>query len=64
MGKVTEQEIEEIIQAAKNEFPDDPALQQVHAARKLIAREAELAGMSFVQYLKALRKDLELAGNE
>jgi len=38
------------------EFPDDPALQQVHIARKIIAREAEHEGLSFLEYIKLLRK--------
>jgi len=39
------------------EFPDDPALQKVHLARKLISREAEIEGLSFFDYIKSLRMD-------
>ena len=38
------------------EFPDDPALQQVHIARKTIAKEAEAEGLSFLEYIKLLGK--------
>jgi len=33
----------------KEEFPDDPALQQVHIVRKNIAKEAESEGLSFLE---------------
>jgi hypothetical protein len=47
MSKIAEKEIEGIRKTVEAEFPDDPALQQVHIARKIIAREAELEGLSF-----------------
>ena len=56
MGKIAENGIEEIRKRVKLEFPDDPALQQVHVARKIIAREAELEGLSFLEYIKSLGK--------
>jgi len=40
----------------ENEFPDDPALQQVHIARKIISREAELEGINFLEYIKSQRR--------
>jgi hypothetical protein len=43
----------------EEEFPNDPALQQVHIARKIIAREAELKGLSFLEYIKSLRKQVQ-----
>lgn len=33
--------------AVKKEFPNDPALQQVHIARKILSRKAEKEGLSF-----------------
>ncbi len=42
MGKITEKEMEKVRKMIEAEFPDDPALQQVHIARKIIAREARL----------------------
>ncbi len=52
MGKITEEEIEKISKIVNEEFPDDPALQQVHIARKIIAKEAELEGLSYLEYIK------------
>lgn len=53
MGKITEKDIKEVRKAIEAEFPDDPALQQVHIARKIIAREAELEGLSFLECIKS-----------
>ena len=56
MGKRNEvalsRETEEQI---KKEFPDDPALQQIHLARKAIAVAAKRKGLSFAEYVKSLR---------
>jgi hypothetical protein len=52
MGKIKETEMDEIRKMVEEEFPDDPALQQVHIARKIIAKEAELEGLSFLEYIK------------
>ena len=52
-------EIGEIKEIVEREFPDDPALQQVHIARKIIAREAQLEGLSFIEYIKLLRKEVK-----
>ena len=56
MKKIPEQEMEAIRKRIEAEFPEDPALQQVHIARKIIAREAELEGLSFLEYVKSLGK--------
>lgn len=56
MGRVPEQEIEAIKKMIEAEFPEDPALQQIHIARKIIAREAELEGLSFLEYVRSLGK--------
>jgi len=61
MSKIKEEDIEEIKKAVEEEFPDDPALQQVHIARKIIAREAESEGLSFLQYIKLLRRQVKNA---
>lgn len=53
VGIITEKEMEEVRKMIEAEFPDDPALQQVHIARKIIAREAELEGLSFLKYIKS-----------
>ena len=51
-NKITEQELKEIEKMVRKEFPCDPALQNVHIARKIIAKEAELAGKSYFEFLK------------
>ena len=59
MSKITEKEIEEIRKMVEEEFPDDPALQQVHIARKIIVKEAEHEGLSFLEYIKSLEKQVK-----
>ncbi|MCG2727985.1 MAG: hypothetical protein L6244_04995, partial [Candidatus Methanoperedenaceae archaeon] len=49
----------EIRKRVEEEFPDDPALQQVHIARKIIAKEAELEGLSFIEYIKLVGKQVK-----
>jgi len=56
MSKIKEKDIQEIEKVIKEEFPDDPALQHVHVARKIIAKEAELEGLSFLEYIKSFGK--------
>ncbi|MCL0049181.1 hypothetical protein M1O13_04680 [Dehalococcoidia bacterium] len=56
MSKIKEKDVEEIRRMVVEEFPDDPALQQVHIARKTIAKEAEAEGLSFLEYIKLLGK--------
>jgi len=57
MVKVSKIDLENIMKDVEAEFPDDPALQQVHVARKIISREAELSGMSFFEYIKKLERE-------
>jgi len=59
MGKIKEKDIEEIKKEVKEEFPDDPALQQVHIARKIIAKEAESEGLSFLEYIRLRGKQVK-----
>ena len=59
MVEVNENEIKKIKKMVEEEFPNDPALQQVHIAQKIIAREAELKGLSFFEYIKSLRKQVQ-----
>lgn len=56
MSRNEEEDIEEIRKAIEDEFPEDPALQQVHIARKMIAKEAESKGLSFIEYVKLLER--------
>jgi hypothetical protein len=58
MSKLSEKDIEKIKRVVEEEFPNDPALQQVHIARKIIAKEAELKGLSFFEYVKLLGKQV------
>lgn len=44
MERLSEEEIEEIRREVMEEFPDDPALQQVHMARRILALEAQKQG--------------------
>jgi len=59
MSKIKAKDIEEIRRVVEKEFTDDPALQQVHIARKIIAKEAQLEGLSFFEYLKLLGKQVK-----
>ncbi len=59
MTKIKEKDINEIRKAVEKEFPEDPALQQVHIARKIIAKEAQLEGLSFLEYIRLLRKEVK-----
>lgn len=56
MIKLKEKEIEEIRKEVEEEFPDDPALQQVHIARKILVKEAKLEKLSFLEYIRLLGK--------
>lgn len=49
MERLTEEEIEEIRKEVMEEFPDDPALQQVHIARRILALEAKKEGKSIAE---------------
>ncbi len=59
MSKIKEKDIREIRRAVEKEFPEDPALQQVHIARKIVAKEAQLEGLSFLEYVKLLGKEVK-----
>ena len=54
-----ENEIEKIKKKVEKEFPNDLALQQIHIARKIIAFEAEMKGLSYLDYIKSLTKDIK-----
>lgn len=56
MIKIKEKDMQEIKMMVEREFPDDPALQQVHIARKIIAKEAEIEGLSFLECVRLLAK--------
>ncbi len=54
MTSITSEELEEIREMVEAEFPNDPALQQIHIARKIIAKEAEHEGLSYLEYIKSI----------
>lgn len=54
MKKKFDVDIQKIRTMVEKEFPDDPTLQQSHIARKIIAKKAELEGLSFLEYVKLL----------
>jgi len=54
MKKIKKEEIEKIKKEIENEFQNDNALQQIHIARKIIAKEAELNGLSYLEYIKSI----------
>jgi hypothetical protein len=61
MAKIKEKDYRDIKKAIENEFPNDPALQQVHIARKIMAKEAKSEGLSFFEYAKVLGKQIKHA---
>ena len=60
-SKTQEKYIEEIRKTVEKELPNDPALQQIHIARKIIAKEAQLKGSSFLAYVKSLSNEVKNA---
>ena len=54
MSGTAQKDLEEIQRLAAAEFPNDPAMQQVHVARKLIAQEAKRKGMTLLEYVASL----------
>ncbi len=57
MVDLTKKDLGKIKKDIEAEFPHDPALQQVHIARKILARKAELSGLSFFDYIKQLERE-------
>lgn len=51
MAGIGKTELKKIRAAVEKEFPNDPALQQVHIARKILSRKAEKEGLSFGEYI-------------
>jgi hypothetical protein len=56
MTKSSMTELRKIRKTVASEFPNDPALQQVHIAQRLIARQAASRGMTIPEYIRSLRK--------
>ena len=49
MERLSKEEVEEIRREVMEEFPDDPALQQVHIARRILSMEAQKQGKSVAE---------------
>jgi hypothetical protein len=52
--ELSKEEMDQIKVEVEQEFPFDDALQQVHIARRIISRKAELMGISVVTLIKKL----------
>lgn len=57
MARISKAEMKKIEAAVRREFPDDTALQQVHIARRVLSREAELEGMTFLDYVRKVNSE-------
>jgi len=57
---LNEEEIEKIKKEIELEFPNDIALQQIHIARKILSREAEIKGLKYLDYIKLITKDVKI----
>ncbi|MBU1627102.1 hypothetical protein KKB18_07005 [bacterium] len=53
MKKITAKEISNVKKQMAMEFPNDPAMQEVHVVRKILAKEAELNKMRYIEYVKS-----------
>ena len=54
------EELEKIQKEIEREFPNDFAMQQVHIARKIIAKEAEKRGLTYLEYIKQRIKEMKV----
>lgn len=55
--KLTQEEELEIKKQVEADFPEDPALQLVHYARKRISKLAEHAGLSYLEYVDHINQN-------
>jgi len=44
-------------------FPNDPIMQQVHIARKIIAKKAEKKGLTYLEYIKKISESFKVVHN-
>ena len=61
---LNDKEIEKIKREVELEFPNDPAMQQVHIARKIIAKKAKKKGLTYLEYIKQISENLDLVHND
>ena len=52
MGKTTQRIDRKIKEEIEREFPGDPALQQIHIARRTISKEAREKGVTLQNYIE------------
>ena len=61
---LNDKEIEQITRDVELEFPNDPVMQQVHIARKIIAKKAKKKGLTYLEYIKQISENLEIVYND
>ena len=61
---LNEKELDKIKREVEREFPNDPAMQQVHIARKIIAKKAKEKGLTYLEYIKQNSENLDLVHND
>ena len=61
---LNDKELEKIKREVELEFPNDPAMQQVHIARKIIAKKAKKKGLTYLEYIKQISENLNLVQND
>jgi hypothetical protein len=55
-NKISNEEMDEIISDVKKDFPEDPALRQVHISQRIISRLSKNSGKSHLEIIKSLQK--------
>lgn len=55
MVRMTKRELKAMQRSVEREFPDDPALQQVHLSREILGLEAKKAEMGYLEYIRSLK---------
>lgn len=61
---LNEKELDKIKREVEREFPNDPAMQQVHIARKIIAKKAKEKSLTYLEYIKQNSENLDLVHND
>jgi len=61
---LNDNELEKIKKEVEREFPNDPSMQEVHIARKIIAKKAKEKGLTYLEYIKQNSENLELVHND
>lgn len=61
---LNEKELDKIKREVEREFPNDPAMQQVHIARKIIAKKAKEKSLTYLEYIKQNSENLDRVHND